>query len=95
MFGSKRRAARDFVAWARDNAIFFDSCDPAAAPGDALSPLDGLLANRRLAYLGECYHFVREKYFYRLLSCAGSTAAGSASWGRSSPGAMARASTAT
>lgn len=60
-------AERDFVGWAREHAVFFDSLDPAAAVPRALAALDPLVAGRRLAYLGECHHFVREKYFYRLL----------------------------
>jgi erythromycin esterase-like protein len=67
MFGSRRRAARDFVAWAREHAICFDSLDPADVRPEALRALDPLVAGCRLAYLGECHHFVREKYFYRLL----------------------------
>jgi erythromycin esterase-like protein len=66
VYGARRRAARDFV-WAREHAIFFDSLDEARARPEMLRPLDPLVAGRRLAYLGECHHFVREKYFYRLL----------------------------
>jgi erythromycin esterase-like protein len=58
------RERRDFVAWAREQAINVDLASPEAS---ALTALDPLLEGKRIVYLGESNHFIHEKYAYRLL----------------------------
>lgn len=61
-----RRAA--FVRWARRNAIHFPVGDAlASAVPSQLDPVASLLRDKRIVYLGEANHFIREKVDYRLL----------------------------
>jgi erythromycin esterase-like protein len=59
--------ARDeFVAWARERAVHFDSTGGEFDPA-RLSALAPKLAGKRFAYIGEPDHFIHEKYAYRTL----------------------------
>ncbi len=62
----RRRERAAFVAWARANAIALDGVDPARG-AEALAPLDPLLEGKRIVFLGEANHWIREKYAYRVL----------------------------
>jgi erythromycin esterase-like protein len=57
----------DFVAWVRDNAIHLDTLDWQAADLAKLSVLDRLLEGKRVVYLGEPDHYIREKIDFRLV----------------------------
>ncbi len=69
--GYLRRPRREQIAalveWAREHVITLDPTDLAGADIEALAPLDELLRGKRIVYLGEEDHWVREKNEYRLL----------------------------
>lgn len=63
----RRREIEAFVAWAREHAVTFDSLEGAHTDIEKLSFLDELLEGKRIVYLGEEDHWIREKNSYRLL----------------------------
>ncbi len=71
LVGYLRRPRREqmaaLVEWAREHAIALNPSDLANADIEALSSLDQLLKGKRIVYLGEEDHWVREKNEYRLL----------------------------
>jgi len=56
-----------FVAWVRETAIPLDSLDWLEVDLHPLGGLEEALAGKRIVYLGEPDHFIREKMDYRLL----------------------------
>lgn len=56
-----------FVSWVRDSAIPIDTLDWRDADLARLSVLDKLLEGKRVVYLGEPDHYVREKYDFQLI----------------------------
>jgi len=60
-------SGKAFLAWVEDNAIEFDTLDWQSIDLDRLSILDRLLEGKRVVYLGEPDHYVREKYDFRLI----------------------------
>ncbi|OFX25973.1 MAG: hypothetical protein A2V77_08335 [Anaeromyxobacter sp. RBG_16_69_14] len=65
LFGTRRRRIAELQAWAAGRAIQFDRLE--GADPERLAPLDGLLRNKRLVFLGEADHFVHEVFTFRLL----------------------------
>jgi hypothetical protein len=65
---SRRRAIKDFRAYASEYTIAFDDFEAANENENTarLSILDSLVAGKRFAYIGEPDHFIHEKYAYRL-----------------------------
>ena len=63
----RKREIDNFVAWARKRAVTFDSLEGAHTDIEKLSFLDELLEGKRIVYLGEEDHWIREKNSYRLL----------------------------
>ncbi len=63
----RKREIDNFVAWARKRAVTFDSLEGAHTDIEKLSFLDELLEDKRIVYLGEEDHWIREKNSYRLL----------------------------
>ena len=57
----------DFVAWVREAALPLASLDWETVDLAPLAGLDEALAGKRIAYLGEPDHFIREKMDYRLI----------------------------
>jgi erythromycin esterase-like protein len=62
-----RRESLDFTAWACENAIRFSPFDIFNADIEMLSPLDEILAVKRVVFLGEEDHWVHEKNDFRIL----------------------------
>ena len=60
-------SGKDFVGWVRESAIRFDTLDWQSADLTRLSVLDRLLEGKRVVYLGEPDHYVREKYDFQLI----------------------------
>lgn len=60
-------SGKDFVGWVRDNAIELDTLDWRKVDLSRLSVLDKLLENKRIVFLGEPDHYVREKYDFQLI----------------------------
>jgi erythromycin esterase-like protein len=58
LFGVHRRKVAELRGWAAECAIHIKDLD--AADPRHLAPLDGLLAGKRLVFLGEADHFVGE-----------------------------------
>jgi erythromycin esterase-like protein len=58
---------RQFVAWAEQNAVHFNSLDCHKVNLGDLSFLDTALEGKRIVYLGESDHWVNQKYDYRLI----------------------------
>lgn len=56
-----------FSEWASESAVIFDPSDLGSTDIEALAPMDELLRGKRIVYLGEEDHWVREKNEYRLL----------------------------
>ncbi|MGE5652853.1 MAG: erythromycin esterase family protein [Bacillota bacterium] len=56
-----------FTEWAKEHAIAFERTDLKNTGTEAFLPLDELLKGKRIVYLGEEDHWVREKNEYRLL----------------------------
>lgn len=65
LFGVHRRRVAELRAWADERVVHIEDLD-AADPG-RLAPLDGLLAGKRLVFLGEADHFVGELLSFRTL----------------------------
>lgn len=65
LFGVRRRRVDELRAWAAKRAVHIKDLD--AADPDRLAPLDGLLAGKRLVFLGEADHFVGELLGFRTL----------------------------
>jgi len=65
LFGVHRRRVAELRAWADERAIHIEDLD--AADPDRLAPLDGLVADKRLVFLGEADHFVGELLGFRTL----------------------------
>ena len=60
-------SGNDFVGWVRENAIPLDTLDWQSADLTSLSVLDRLLEGKRMVFLGEPDHYVREKYDFQLI----------------------------
>lgn len=58
---------REFIAWARTAAVPLEPDAIAETDVERLAFLDPLLADKRLAFVGESNHFVHEKIPYRIL----------------------------
>jgi len=56
-----------FIAWARENFVVFEPLDCMKEDMEKLSFLDDLLEDKRVIYLGEEDHWIREKNDYRIL----------------------------
>jgi erythromycin esterase-like protein len=65
LIGVHRRRVAELRAWADERAIHIEDLD--AADPDRLAPLDGLVADKRLVFLGEADHFVGELLGFRTL----------------------------
>jgi hypothetical protein len=65
LFGVRRRQVAELRTWADERAVHIEDLD--AADPDRLAPLDGLLAGKRLVFLGEADHFVGELQGFRTL----------------------------
>ena len=59
--------SRDFVAWARENAVQLDSLEWIETDSTAFAFLDEALKGKRIVFLGESDHFVAERMEFRLL----------------------------
>jgi erythromycin esterase-like protein len=59
-------SGKDFLAWVQDCAIELDTLDWRSADLSRLSVLDKLLEGKRMVFLGEPDHYVREKYDFQL-----------------------------
>jgi erythromycin esterase-like protein len=57
--------ARQFVAWAEQNAVHFNALDSRGVDSGDLSFLDKALEGKRIVYLGVSDHWVNQKYDYR------------------------------
>lgn len=57
----------DFVAWVREAALPLDGLDWETVDLSPLEGLDQALEGKRIVYLGEPDHFIREKMDYRLI----------------------------
>jgi hypothetical protein len=56
-----------FLAWVKDNAIELDTLDWQSIDVGKLSVLDKLVEGKRIVFLGEPDHYVREKYDFQLI----------------------------
>ena len=59
--------SRDFVAWARENAVQLDSLEWIETAPTSFAFLDEALKGKRIVFLGEMDHFVAERMEFRLL----------------------------
>ncbi len=57
----------DFIAWAAERAVRFETLDWRDADINGLSVLDEALAGKRFIYLGESDHFMDEKNDFRMI----------------------------
>ena len=62
-----RVSGKAFLSWIQDNAIELDTLDWRSVDLDKLSVLDTLLAGKRIVFLAEPDHYVREKYDFQLI----------------------------
>ncbi|MFH1419960.1 MAG: erythromycin esterase family protein [Planctomycetota bacterium] len=60
-------SGKDFIGWVRENAIRLDTLDWRSADLTRLSVLDRLLEEKRIVFLAEPDHYVREKYDFQLI----------------------------
>lgn len=68
-FADEDRAVseEDWMAWVSENAVQLESADYQAIDPAKLAFLDEALAGKRIVFLGEPDHYVKEKYDFRLL----------------------------
>jgi len=62
-----RVSGKAFVAWVQDSAIELDTLDWRSVDLNRLSVLDKLLEGKRIVFLAEPDHYVREKYDFQLI----------------------------
>ena len=60
-------SGKAFLTWVQDRAIELDSLEWRSADLGKLAVLDKLLEGKRIVYLGEPDHYVREKYDFQLI----------------------------
>lgn len=62
-----RVSGTEFARWVHENAVLFDTLDWRTVDLAKLSVLDKELEGKRVVYLGEPDHYIREKFDYRLI----------------------------
>ena len=60
-------SGKAFLAWVQENAIEFDTLEWRSFDLNRLSRLDKLLEGKRIVFLGEPDHYIREKNDFRLI----------------------------
>ena len=65
--GSPYVSGKTFLAWVKEHAVEIDTLDWRKADLSRLAVLDKLLEGKRVVYLGEPDHYVREKYDFQLI----------------------------
>jgi hypothetical protein len=63
-------SGEDFLAWVQESAIKLDTLEWRSVDLNELSDLDKLLEGKRIVFLGEPDHYVREKYDFQLFLSA-------------------------